>query len=420
MKIYWCLIIIVIFFSARVRAQEPPTYPEAPEVWSKPVPIGVIWDNFAGAGWPSVTTEGKTLYFGGVLVTQRSDTGWSMPKWLPQQITDKNKLPERPVISPDGKRLFFTQWTNAGWQMFYADWDPAQQDWGPVTSPGPPVTNPHEGWGTDWGCRENAGAFLDDTTLIYTICGETFITHWHPTTARWDTAVSWPYIFPNSSWDGLRYIGDYGISVTPDRKKVYLSVGRNDTTRDGKYYANSDLAVTYRNPQDTSMDGKLGKTYTLNLSLLSDSLYFAGIDSTRFEAFPAITADGKTLFFEANYQGDYTIYVSHLLIDENGNPVSDPVEKPPPTLPTGFKLDPAYPNPFNPTTMITYTLPVKSHIRLSIYDILGRQVRMLTEGVQAPGVHHLKVNGAGLASGVYLLFLQTPQGSLTRKITLLK
>jgi|GEM_PF-3946064 len=36
MKICWCLIIIVIFFSARVRAQEPPTYPEAPEVWSKP------------------------------------------------------------------------------------------------------------------------------------------------------------------------------------------------------------------------------------------------------------------------------------------------------------------------------------------------------------------------------------------------
>lgn len=168
------------------------------------------------------------------------------------------------------------------------------------------------------------------------------------------------------------------------------------------------------------MDGELGKTYTLNLSLLSDSLYFAGVDSTRFEAFPAITADGKTLFFEANYQGKYTIYVSHLLIDRYGNPVSDPVEKPPPTLPTGFKLDPAYPNPFNPTTTVTYTLPVKSRIRLSIYDILGRRVRMLNEGVQGPGEHHLRVNGAGLASGIYLLFLQTPQGRLTRKITLIK
>ncbi len=91
-----------------------------------------------------------------------------------------------------------------------------------------------------------------------------------------------------------------------------------------------------------------------------------------------------------------------------------------PPVPTAFALSENYPNPFNPTTTITFALPEASEVQLAVYDILGRQVRLLTEGVLPEGQHEVIFEARNLSSGMYLVRLITPQGTFTRTMQLVK
>jgi hypothetical protein len=78
--------------------------------------------------------------------------------------------------------------------------------------------------------------------------------------------------------------------------------------------------------------------------------------------------------------------------------------KPEPQIPQKFMLYQNYPNPFNPSTMISYDLPVRSRVKLSIYNLLGQEVATLIEGEQEPGRYNVKFDASGLPSGVYFLY----------------
>ncbi|MBD3221893.1 T9SS type A sorting domain-containing protein [bacterium] len=83
-------------------------------------------------------------------------------------------------------------------------------------------------------------------------------------------------------------------------------------------------------------------------------------------------------------------------------------------------LGSCYPNPFNPTTTIPVTLARETEVRLAIYDLRGRLVRELHDGVMAAGRHAVPFDGSGLTSGVYLCRLESPAGARTQRLTLLK
>jgi len=72
------------------------------------------------------------------------------------------------------------------------------------------------------------------------------------------------------------------------------------------------------------------------------------------------------------------------------------------TLPSDFALLPASPNPFNPSTSLTFTLPAAARVRLAVFDIQGRQVATLVDGFRDAGVHEVYWDTAGLPSGIYL------------------
>ncbi len=86
--------------------------------------------------------------------------------------------------------------------------------------------------------------------------------------------------------------------------------------------------------------------------------------------------------------------------------------------PTAFRLDPAAPNPFNPTTAIGYALPTAGAVRLEVFDDLGRLVRTLVDGPQSAGAHTATFDAAGLPSGLYLYRL-TATGSVQSRTMLL-
>jgi photosystem II stability/assembly factor-like uncharacterized protein len=87
---------------------------------------------------------------------------------------------------------------------------------------------------------------------------------------------------------------------------------------------------------------------------------------------------------------------------------------------SGYSLDQNYPNPFNPLTRIVYSLPARTPIEISIYDIQGRKVSTLINSVQAPGRYHLTWNASHHASGVYFYRMETSDYVQTRKMLLLR
>ena len=89
-------------------------------------------------------------------------------------------------------------------------------------------------------------------------------------------------------------------------------------------------------------------------------------------------------------------------------------------IPNAFTLNPAYPNPFNPSTQISYFVPGESMIDISVYDISGRLVEILVSELKNYGKHSIMWNASSQASGVYFVRIKTDNFSDVQKIILTK
>jgi hypothetical protein len=94
------------------------------------------------------------------------------------------------------------------------------------------------------------------------------------------------------------------------------------------------------------------------------------------------------------------------------------IARPGPTAPTAFVLEQNYPNPFNPTTTIQYRLAEVCRVTLALYDVLGREVRVLVKAIESPGSHSVKIDAGDLPSGVYFYRLLAGTFAQTKKIVL--
>ncbi len=87
-------------------------------------------------------------------------------------------------------------------------------------------------------------------------------------------------------------------------------------------------------------------------------------------------------------------------------------------IPVNFELEQNFPNPFNPTTTIRYSLPQNSTVRLEIFNAAGQRIKTLVEKHQTAGVYEVSFDGSKLSSGVYFYRLQTDNFVRTRKMLL--
>ena len=89
-------------------------------------------------------------------------------------------------------------------------------------------------------------------------------------------------------------------------------------------------------------------------------------------------------------------------------------------LPTEFSLMQNYPNPFNPVTKISFAIPKKAKVNLSVYDILGRQITTLADDYKEPGSYEYRFDASSYASGVYVYRLTTDNFVVSKKMLYLK
>jgi len=109
---------------------------------------------------------------------------------------------------------------------------------------------------------------------------------------------------------------------------------------------------------------------------------------------------------QIDYNGNYEYYKLSGIIDI--------------TLPVKYDLSQNYPNPFNPTTKIEYSITSNNFVKLSIYDITGKEVKVLVNEMKNAGYYTLEFNASGLSSGVYFYRLSTDNFSSVKRMVVLK
>jgi hypothetical protein len=90
------------------------------------------------------------------------------------------------------------------------------------------------------------------------------------------------------------------------------------------------------------------------------------------------------------------------------------------SLPTELVLEQNFPNPFNSTTEIRYQISEVSHVKLKVYDVLGRAIATLADGVKAPGLYSVTWDASNVASGIYIYRLTVGSYTASRKMLLLR
>jgi hypothetical protein len=132
--------------------------------------------------------------------------------------------------------------------------------------------------------------------------------------------------------------------------------------------------------------------------------YYDGVPQSR-----GVAVNGKYVYVAEKIDG-LTVYSNDLAtsIREQGS------------LPKEFSLDQNFPNPFNPSTQIRFSVPSKGMVTLKVSDLLGREVAVLVREVLEAGSYAAKFSAANLSSGTYMYTLTAGDYRLSQKMLLLK
>ncbi len=189
--------------------------------------------------------------------------------------------------------------------------------------------------------------------------------------------------------------------------------------RDGRSFDNKDDIYCSHIVGNGELAEPTGWSWQANGNVVCDAVFW--------QFLPAIATDGDgggmIAWRDSRASGKEQVF--NLFMQRiNDRTTSIVIEKPQP-VPVKFSLEQNYPNPFNPATRIRYNLSHTGHVKLVIYDILGRKVRTLQNQVMTSGSHVVIWNGKNssgtyASSGIYFYKLEVNDDSKIRKMVLLK
>ncbi|MCH7975835.1 MAG: T9SS type A sorting domain-containing protein [Bacteroidetes bacterium] len=130
----------------------------------------------------------------------------------------------------------------------------------------------------------------------------------------------------------------------------------------------------------------------------------------------AVLEVGQAVRLAGEGDGSGNLVVSRVYFFANTATAQEPGE----TLPASYTLSPVYPNPFNPQARFTLEMAEAQSVRISVFDLLGREIRVLHDGSLSAGSTGFVIDGAGLPSGLYVVRAAGDTFTTSRRMTLLR
>ncbi len=228
----------------------------------------------------------------------------------------------------------------------------------------------------------------------------------------YDIAPDW--VFPvsyNDTWISFRHWSSY--STDSYQLSFDTTVHTVDAWGTAKYKTNSIPCLRVIDEKRVTVN-----TYDNSDHLLGSTTQDVTMISFVTTGFDILASATKLTFGSFD---SYSSTVTGHFIDVT----SDVEDENTGTLPTGFSLSQNYPNPFNPDTKMSLSVPERSHVKLTVYDVLGREVATIVDKVLPAGSYTATWDGKNrsgeqVASGIYFYNLITDQYRTTRKMVLLK
>lgn len=237
---------------------------------------------------------------------------------------------------------------------------------------------------------------------------------WVPTASAWEVAAASEHEVLSSL-----IFGPLDLPENVDNLQMQLFFDLNlIRNHGGNIKISTDHATTWRviAPQE-GYNGHLSDVDTVP-ELMRGQGAFTGQEDLQLAVFDLLDYKGQQIWLRADFGAQSDLTGSEFWRINEATLAYSTLE----TVNGGFDvprtlaLHENYPDPFASTTNLSYTLPARSPVKLEVYDILGRRVKILVDAEQAEGTYALTLDGSGLSNGLYLVRLETSQGSKIERI----
>jgi len=212
---------------------------------------------------------------------------------------------------------------------------------------------------------------------------------------------------------------------------IFINNGNGSFQAAVSFDVGADLGILYSSDFDNDNDNDIAvaNVHSRTVSVLSN------IGGGSFQA-PVTyeVGSGPWGIFSCDFDGDdyddlvvtnrYSDNVS-ILLNRTGGPLDVENHQDDYLLPDKHYLGQNYPNPFNPTTTIEYKIPARSHVTISVYNILGEKIKTIINDIMPTGTHIIAWDGRNdkgemVATGIYFYQIKAGDFTKSRKMLLLK
>ncbi|MEO8446474.1 MAG: T9SS type A sorting domain-containing protein [bacterium] len=199
--------------------------------------------------------------------------------------------------------------------------------------------------------------------------------------------------------------GNHGTKISQDNTmRTYSKILPAEQIQNGVYYENGKVHLTWVTPQSKSLYFKsIHLTDEFGKNKIADAIE-NGVSEGEYTS---VTTQMENLIVVYNQSNNLYVICRKL-----NNDLQDARHQ-------NIIID-NFPNPFNPSTKITYNIPSDGFVRLSVFDLTGRLISIPEEGFRTSGSYNVTFNGNDFATGVYFYRLEMDGYSATKKMTLIK
>jgi len=348
-------------------------------------------------GWhgsPKFSPDGKEMFFvkyyfnlssGNAKMYVMKDVNgvWTLPV---QPGFASDSIDNSPVYSPNGNKLYFSSYRSGSMKYYFVTRDGSGWSQPQLLNMAYQSIPGSLGW--DFAMTMDSTIYFS----VYTATNATDIYRSSLVNGQYSTFERLPSEINTSFSEVSPYI-------EPEEK--YIIFGSN---RPGSYGLH-DVYISFK-----KTDGSWTPAQNMGNR----------INGLSEDSFPWVTPDGKYMFFNSAKAGDYSYnayWVDSKVIDRF-KPVG--INKLEEEIPSGYRLFQNYPNPFNPSTKIKFQLSAANFVKLSVFDMLGRELTTLVNESLKPGIYEVDWNASRYTSGTYFYRLETDGFNETRQMLLIK